>query len=87
MGFGTVAPARNPGVRDVGELRASSIDQERSGRNIRRALIKHARSWLNACGCNQSVLRVMTGNTRAERANVLILGGQMESAEENRFGE
>lgn len=65
LGFVTVAPARNAGVR--GEIRGLYVDPDWWGRDIGCALIEHGRARLRDLGFDEAVLWVLEGNTRAQR--------------------
>jgi len=66
-GFATTAPAWDPDASDQGELCALYVDPERWGCGIGASLVSAARTRLLDLGFRNAVLRVLAGNTRAER--------------------
>jgi len=66
-GFATTAPARDPDLRNHGELYALYVDPEQWGRGIGIALLSAARARLFSLGFRNAILWVLAGNVRAAR--------------------
>jgi GNAT superfamily N-acetyltransferase len=66
-GFATTAPARNPDLKECGELYALYVDPRRWDRKLGVALVSAARGYLGRMGFKRACLWILAGNTRAER--------------------
>jgi GNAT superfamily N-acetyltransferase len=66
-GFATTLPAGREDLPGCGLLGALYVDPDHWSRGIGRALLHAARARLVKLGCDQAILWVLAGNTRAQR--------------------